>query len=178
MKAQEVLRGSEGGCGAINEKVCVGARASDAAMVMHATFGLDHYPNYLQRWQMSDVEELEMKLRAQLHKVEEEKEKLRQKLLSSSSFPCRLATAPAPQDIWDKRFLELIDGDGKLRLGKLNKILSEEADGVYSFPLLQPSLCQQIVSCANDFAAFTRQEKLEGKFDSERPAVLDMMKLG
>jgi hypothetical protein len=42
---------SKGGSGAINEKTLVGAtKASELAPLLHATFGLDHYPNYLQRW--------------------------------------------------------------------------------------------------------------------------------
>lgn len=47
---------SKGGSGAINEKTVVGAKkASELAPLLHATFGLDHYPNYLQRWYTDTV---------------------------------------------------------------------------------------------------------------------------
>eukprot|EP00960_Hanusia_phi_P067714 766684-Hanusia_phi.AAC.1 len=174
----DVREAQGGGYGAINEKTCTGGRASEASLLMHATFGLDHYPNYLQRWRMSDVEALEEQLRAQLDKVGQEKEKLRQKLAASSSFPCRLATAPPLQEIWDPRFLELLDEDGRIRPARLSKVVTEELDGVYSFPLLHPAFCQQILQCNEDFAAFVREQGLEGTFHSERPAVLDLMRLG
>ena len=48
---EDVYGAGKGGSGAINEKTVVGARkASDLAPLLHASFGLDHYPNYLQRW--------------------------------------------------------------------------------------------------------------------------------
>jgi hypothetical protein len=47
---------SKGESGAINEKTVVGAKkASELAPLLHATFGLDHYPNYLQRWYIDTV---------------------------------------------------------------------------------------------------------------------------
>jgi len=43
--------------GAINEKLVMGAsKATDLAPLLHASFGLDHYPNYLQRWDLSAIQ--------------------------------------------------------------------------------------------------------------------------
>ena len=48
---EDVYGAGRGGSGAINEKTVVGAsKAADLAPLLHASFGLDHYPNYLQRW--------------------------------------------------------------------------------------------------------------------------------
>jgi len=45
------------GSGAINEKMVMGAsKATDLAPLLHASFGLDHYPNYLQRWDLCAIQ--------------------------------------------------------------------------------------------------------------------------
>ena len=63
-----------GHAGAINEKSVVGARKATAlAPVLHASFGLDHYPNYLQRWDIKAIEDLEDKLESQLATVRAQK---------------------------------------------------------------------------------------------------------
>ena len=55
--------------GRINEKVRTGHPAADLAFLQHALWGLDHYPDYLRRWQDSDVQNLESALEAVLAKV-------------------------------------------------------------------------------------------------------------
>jgi hypothetical protein len=63
-----------GTSGAINEKRVVGARkATSLAPLLHASFGLDHYPNYLQRWNMHDIDKLEQQLEDQLASVRAQK---------------------------------------------------------------------------------------------------------
>ena len=55
--------------GRINEKVRTGHPAADLAFLQHALWGLDHYPDYLRRWQDKDVGDLESALEAVLAKV-------------------------------------------------------------------------------------------------------------
>ena len=55
--------------GRINEKVRTGHPAADLAFLQHALWGLDHYPDYLRRWQDKDVDELESALESVLAKV-------------------------------------------------------------------------------------------------------------
>ena len=63
-----------GESGAINEKAVVGARKATAlAPLLHASFGLDHYPNYLQRWDITAIEGLEDQLKSQLATVRAQK---------------------------------------------------------------------------------------------------------
>lgn len=63
-----------GESGAINEKAVVGARKATAlAPLLHASFGLDHYPNYLQRWDIAAIEGLEDQLESQLATVRAQK---------------------------------------------------------------------------------------------------------
>ena len=50
--------------GAINEKDTHGACNEDLAFHLHGIFGLDHYPNYLLKWKMEDINELETRLEA------------------------------------------------------------------------------------------------------------------
>ena len=55
--------------GRINEKIRTGHPAADLAFLQHALWGLDHYPDYLRRWQDKDVGDLESALEAVLAKV-------------------------------------------------------------------------------------------------------------
>ena len=55
--------------GRINEKVRTGHPAAELAFLQHALWGLDHYPDYLRRWQDKDVQNLENALEAVLAKV-------------------------------------------------------------------------------------------------------------
>jgi hypothetical protein len=43
--------------------------APEMSKLLHATFGLDHYPNYLQRWDLAAIEMLEKKFEQQLCQV-------------------------------------------------------------------------------------------------------------
>ena len=54
---------------AINEKPLVATPSMPLARLLHASFGLDHYPNYLHRWDLDEITDLEGALEAQLAKV-------------------------------------------------------------------------------------------------------------
>ena len=78
--------------GKINEKERKGEKnkgGADLAFLLHSLFGLDHYPNYLQRWSLPEITRLEDALCAQLSKVRSQKEELLKKPTFSGD-PSRL----------------------------------------------------------------------------------------
>lgn len=51
---------------AINEKALEHAPAKDLSFLLHSIFGLDHYPNYLAKWEEAEIEHLEGLLQEQV----------------------------------------------------------------------------------------------------------------
>eukprot|EP00485_Elphidium_margaritaceum_P002433 CAMPEP_0202691608 /NCGR_PEP_ID=MMETSP1385-20130828/6278_1 /ASSEMBLY_ACC=CAM_ASM_000861 /TAXON_ID=933848 /ORGANISM="Elphidium margaritaceum" /LENGTH=90 /DNA_ID=CAMNT_0049347041 /DNA_START=27 /DNA_END=295 /DNA_ORIENTATION=+ len=71
----------------INEKELTHKSAPIAVSnTLHATFGIDHYPNYLYRWNMHDINNLEEQLTAQLKHVQNKKQEMQQILTVTESF--------------------------------------------------------------------------------------------
>ena len=86
---------------------------------------------------------------------------------------------PAPSgsslsDIFDARFLSTFDAaTGVPRPALVAKLLTEECEGVYSFPLLKPTFCENLVECGYQF---TEHLKRAGH-DADMPRMLDLMDL-
>jgi hypothetical protein len=77
-------------------------------------------------------------------------------------------------DIFDARFLSTLDAaTGVPRPALVAKLLTEECEGVYSFPLLKPSFCENLVECGYQF---TEHLKGAGR-DADMPRMLDLMDL-
>lgn len=57
----------------VNEKVLHSEPAAPLSHLLHSAFGLDHYPDYLSRWKISEIENLESTLEAKLCQVREQK---------------------------------------------------------------------------------------------------------
>ena len=155
--------GSEGSgrSGAINEKAVVGARrATQLAPLLHATFGLDHYPNFLQRWQPDAINALEQRLEEQLAGVRVQKALAARRLAAVEAFVPAVPTDLAA--IFDERFLATLDGvSGTPRPAMVAKLLTEECDGVLSFPLLRADFCARLVACGQSFGEFVERYRLE-----------------
>ena len=79
----------------INEKGLSKKRNPLLAQLLHASFGLDHYPNYLHRWNLNDIESLEQTLEDQLEEVRAQK---RAALARNSIFE-RIASVPCPLEM-------------------------------------------------------------------------------
>jgi len=75
-KGSSQLRGKPGPKleDAINEKTKRHEPAAELAYRLHHTFGLDHYPYYLNRWATAEIDELEASLEQQLAQVRAQKQ--------------------------------------------------------------------------------------------------------
>jgi len=165
--------------GSINEKeIHVARKAKELSPILHASFGLDHYPNYLLRWDMASIEELEGRLEKQLELVRKQKETARRRLEATASFNQELSTMELDQFL-DPRFLDCLKPGGGIRPSRLKNILEEECDGAFSFPLLRPDFCQRLLESAEKYQQGVEHQALESMDYAarERPLVLDLMKL-
>ncbi len=80
--------------------------------------------------------------------------------------------------IFDERFLATLDtNSGRPRAGWVAQLLTEECEGVYSFPLLKPEFCAKLVEAGHEFGEFVDVHKLEHLVGHDRPKMLDLMQL-
>ena len=99
--------------GAINEKQKDARDNPLLSRQLHAAFGLDHYPNYLLKWQLSDIEQLEGELEAMLAKVRQQKALKVLKEQETSLFESTIPLSPSmphqelAQAIWHPEVLAL-----------------------------------------------------------------------
>ena len=154
--------------GRINEKVRTGHPAADLAFLQHALWGLDHYPDYLRRWQDKDVGDLESALEAVLAKVRAQRADARRECDAMAAKHPKALDALRDAANWRvddvvspkvAKALGWAPGDGiadALRQPpKTNGfwgLLSEPEDDVYSLELFRPEFCAAIIA-ASDAAA-------------------------
>jgi hypothetical protein len=62
-----------GSSGAFNEKDKQADKNAELSHLLFSTFGLDHFPRYLSRWSLAEVESLETQLTGQLELVRRQK---------------------------------------------------------------------------------------------------------
>ena len=128
--------------------------------MLHSTFGMDHYPNYLFRWNLTDLSALENQIKSQLKQVQSAKQRMAQILELSKSFKGPLDTRNLNSDqkmklikgMLHKKLLPFIeyDDDGqnisfKWDWNMISALLAEETDSVYSFPLFDSAFCDQLL---------------------------------
>ena len=163
--------------GAINEKTVLGVSASEKlSPLLHATFGLDHYPNYLNRWQGPAITQLEERLEDQLALVRAQKELAQQRCEAVRGFNHGIIRRKM-EDVFDDRFLATLDPEGMPRPSLLGKLLTEECDGVFSFPLLRAQFCADLVATGTRFEDFIANNHLSNLIGNDRPKMLDLMKM-
>jgi hypothetical protein len=132
--------------GKINEKAIRNVSNQDGlGGLLHAIFGLDHYPDYLKRWNLKEVDSFEEKLEEVLRKVREQKAKLilRQQLMKN--YQPQLQKPQMIEEIFDPRFAKFISA-GRLQAGRASELLVNERDEeVFSFPIFKPSFCELLL---------------------------------
>ena len=153
--------------GRINEKVRTGHPAAELAFLQHALWGLDHYPDYLRRWQDKDVQNLENALEAVLAKVRAQRAdaaRVRRHGAKHRRPWTRCATAEnwRVDDVVSPRVAKALGwapGDGiadalrqRPKTNGFWGLLSEPEDDVYSLELFRPDFCAAIIA-ASDAAA-------------------------
>lgn len=172
------------------------AAPSSLSNILHSTFGMDHYPNYLYRWNLDQVSELEEQLLAQLKHVQTKKRELSQILHLSQSFHGPLSNLKYHsldfiQSILHTKLLPFIQFENEqIRLkwdwNMIDDIMAEETDQdeVYSFPLFDPSFCDKVLQHTNQYMAFiqnvhsiNQSEDTLGPLINARRSVLDWMNL-
>jgi hypothetical protein len=151
-------------------------KATNLAPLLHASFGLDHYPNYLNRWQGPAITQLEERLENQLALVRAQKELAQQRCEAVRSFH-HCINVKKIEEVFDDRFLATLDPEGMPRPSLLAKLLTEECDGVFSFPLLSPLFCRDILVSGENFEDFIANNHLSNLIGNDRPKMLDLMNM-
>eukprot|EP01006_Ploeotia_vitrea_P025227 TRINITY_DN58082_c0_g1_i1.p1 TRINITY_DN58082_c0_g1~~TRINITY_DN58082_c0_g1_i1.p1 ORF type:complete len:360 (+),score=44.13 TRINITY_DN58082_c0_g1_i1:105-1184(+) len=175
----------------INEKTQKHASAPNLAAIMHASFGLDHYPNYLQRWSEPEIDELEKRLEEQLALVRKQKQQVAQRNQETAKFtPTNTVTKFDPElknwdaleGIVDEKYLDCLKkSNGNPGPIEFGDIVDEVSPGVWSFPLLSAEFCKKLLADRNNFMDFvtncTEEEQLRILGPSEKNEKLNERRL-
>ena len=149
----------EQGSGAFNEKAKQAEKNAALSHLLFSTFGLDHFPRYLSRWSLEEVDALEAQLATQLELVRQQKAAMVASAADNVPYQRRfiheegldLDSVLAPE------FAAIVrrGGIAKNRAAFLRLLEQEDGEGfVYSFPLLNPEFCARLVEEANAFRSF------------------------
>lgn len=141
------------------------------AHLLHALEGLDRYPNYLNRWNERDIDELELSLQDQLEKVRQQRGTIRARRtaimnLTESLMPItlqqptsweqvRLILDPAfEKTVFQSRQFRnqppslhnVLSGQKAVQLDAhlLETLMEPEVYDVYSLPVFRPTFCDEI----------------------------------
>eukprot|EP01138_Halocafeteria_seosinensis_P009315 gb/GECG01009520.1/.p1 GENE.gb/GECG01009520.1/~~gb/GECG01009520.1/.p1 ORF type:complete len:324 (+),score=37.61 gb/GECG01009520.1/:1-972(+) len=156
-----------------------------SVFLLQSIFGLDHYPNYLHKWNVSDIEHLETLLQEQVAKVKEGKSKVlaRNELLK--------LYAPVYPDFWsivDSQpelllkgdLLKALDEAERGNLETLDSLVEDTVPFAYKIPLLHPEVCDKLLSEVKNFLEFSceHEQKLQSAgWLNRRHCALGYMKL-
>ena len=160
-----------------NQQLC----SHDLSQLMHGSFGLDHYPNYLLRWNLDEIENLESIIQSQLERIKYQKSKLSNIVSFTSNFNGILNNLNNHKltfsEILHPNLLPYLTDKktGKLRVdwNFMAEILIENEDvstnTVFSFPLLNPKFCDLIIQHASQYYEYIAKnsDKLESKLDDK-----------
>ena len=141
------------------------------AHLLHALEGLDRYPNYLNRWNERDMDELELSLEDQLEEVRQQRRTIRArrtavKQLTGSLVPITLRQPTSWEQVrllldpsFEKTLFQsrqfrkqppsleqVLSGEKAVQLDThlLETLMEQEVYDVYSLPLFRPTFCDEI----------------------------------
>lgn len=148
-KAGQEAAGAQGAAGAaINAKVLRHEAPTDMAHLMHLTYGLNQYPAYLQKWPLESVDRAIELLEQELAKARSARSALEARAAYVAGYeplhpelraptpelvltPAAARAARVGVDLSADEFFEAID-------------LRQEAEGVYSFAVMAPAICDKL----------------------------------
>jgi hypothetical protein len=139
--------------GEINERK--GPHQPSLPLLMFGSFGIDRYNSqlYLRKFKSEQLRAMAQAFRESAAVVEEAlQSSLRMDEFSKEYTPLhpQLRSLAASEFIDDKLLAAL----SKASVGKLMRLVEEEAEDVYSFPVLKRELCEQILEEIDHFNAF------------------------
>eukprot|EP01084_Bolivina_argentea_P067689 123225_1 len=184
----------------INEKEHTQSSAPlELSNILHSTFGIDHYPNYLYRWNLNNITQLETQLLSQLKHIQSRKQQLQQIVNLSKSFNGILNNTNQSSNeqiqlinsILHTKLLPFIKyntTNNKISLqwdwNMISEIMAEEIEYVYSFPLFDTKFCDKLLQHTDQYIKFIANiNKINQNNDcqlllSSKRSVLDWMNLG
>lgn len=150
----EKLRGEEGR-----------RSGADLAFLLHSLFGLDHYPNYLHRWSVEEINKLETALEAQLSTVRAQKAALIQRQVFHGDLTCFEPLQCRLADILHPKALRVysnalgsgekcdtisdalkLDDKVRVRAGSLEGWVDDPViEEVYAFPVFTEEFCFKLI---------------------------------
>mmetsp|Transcript_29088 Transcript_29088/g.64054 ORF Transcript_29088/g.64054 Transcript_29088/m.64054 type:complete len:391 (+) Transcript_29088:45-1217(+) len=165
-------RGGGEAARAINEKVRTGEPPREFAGLVHSLYGMHEYPGYLEA-RFAPPPEHEDRLRRLRDSLDEKRAEVdealknveaRRQLLQS--YKPRHATdilLKEPREIVDEALATALRSGGPLP----EELVTEESPGVFSFQLLDSTLCHLLVQESSAFLDWSREQQAAGAPGSE-----------
>jgi 2OG-Fe(II) oxygenase superfamily len=154
---------------AIHEKPRAGAANEELSMLLHSVFGVNHYggERYLAKLTTAELDRISEQLKSQLEVVERARasrtahkeaaavrEKAAQRYMEEDfGFFLPLVNKPLYDALAPIAALPASAPIPSRLAGAALRQVTEEAEGVYSFQLFSPELCNQLLSASASFAS-------------------------
>lgn len=168
------------GATAIHEKALTRAPAEALSILLHGSFGIDHYggSRYLNKLEDSHLEQLHALLATNLQVVQSAIDaRAALRVRAPAIYPPPLPPVDALFSLMNKPLLEALapfirsplpsagaalqSPPSSRAIGAVMRHLTEEADGVYSFELFSPALVEQILAAGRAFSDAASEEFLQ-----------------
>lgn len=132
--------------------------ADDMSFLLHAVYGIDHYlgSNYLLKWEDHNLDRLQGLLQQQLEIVNATRRaRIELESLRQSYVPLHRVVSEADAvKLLNPQLVAALSSSNPL--GKISRLVEEDAPHVYSFELLSDAGCQIVVREVENFARSAR----------------------
>jgi hypothetical protein len=140
--------------GAINEKALKRRANPELASLCHSTYGLDHYPNYLQRWDIAAIDGLECQLERQLALVKQQKAEFVERAEAMAKFESHMPPRDKKLCLHPTLLAAMAQTGGVLDAVSLSDLLNEVCPEVYEFRMFSLPFCEEILQECTRFSQF------------------------
>ena len=152
---------------------------SPLSTLLHTTFGIDHYPGYLLKFSLSQLDNYEVLLQNQLQLIQKAKTIVKQREQQLQTYtPLYTYTRENVLEWINKDLYQILStisssssGNLNIKIGKIMQLITEESEGIYSFPLLSPEGCNRILEEINHFSQWEYQQSLSSSDSSSSSLV-------
>eukprot|EP00494_Astrolonche_serrata_P033193 UN33462 len=140
--------------------------------LIHACFGIDHYPLYLTRWPKKDIDNIILQFEIFLNELKEQKDILDIVLACTGPFKGPLSEPVADiKKIFHPKIITLIENPDMF--GIYDNSVEKLNEDIYRFPLFQESFCDLLLDHSKQFIEFSSKNEDLFYFIKRRGIVFD-----
>lgn len=165
--------------GEYNEKPRKKQPASELAKMLHTVFGLDHYPLYMLRWGINEINEIEDLFVQYLIKIQDQKEQLQRIYSLTQPFIGELSQPILLEEIFVDKIKFVAENPDLFDVyTDFEPFWTELSSGVFRFPLFRPEFCTRLQKHMKQVVDFASNNEELSHLLGRRALVFDWYGLG